>query len=335
MFKFGIMDNPNHNNITNNVTNSQQVLIARNISAQSTILLKNLEKILPINPAKINKIAIIGKKALEDPIIAGTGSGAVASSYITTPFWGIRDRFGLPRPNSSHPYQDCVNNKCVYYHGGIDRIKAKEIAKSCDIAIVCIGTTSGEGHDRSNLEFGDLQESLVDEIAGVNPNTIVVFQTPGPVLTQWASKVKGIVTNLLPGLQNGAALADVLFGDLNPSARLPFTMPNKENEMEMTDKQYPGIKLENDYSERLNVGYRWYNAHNVKPAFEFGFGLSYTIFEYSDLTIVGRYISFNILNAGLANGCEIAQLYIDFPSSAGEPPRQLKGFEKICLQTGS
>lgn len=103
-------------------------------------------------------------------------------------------------------------------------------------------------------------------------------------------------------------------------------MPNKENEMEMTTKQYPGILLENSYSEKLNVGYRWYNAHNVKPAFEFGFGLSYTVFEYDNLAISGRTVSFSILNAGFYNGCEIAQLYVDFPATAGEPPRQLKGF---------
>lgn len=116
-------------------------------------------------------------------------------------------------------------------------------------------------------------------------------------------------------------MADVLFGDVNPSARLPFTMPNKENEMEMTESQYPGIKLENDYSEKLNVGYRWYNTHSVKPAFEFGFGLSYTTFEYGNLDVSARTISFSILNAGFKDGCEIPQLYIDFPSTAGEPTR--------------
>lgn len=183
MFRLGIFDNPNPNKITNNVTNNEQVAIARNLSAQSTILLKNADKILPLSASKLSKIAVIGKAGDQDPIIAGTGSGRVEASYITTPFWGIRDRFGLPRPNATFPYKDCIGNKCVYYHNGENEEKAAELAKTCDIAIVVIGIASGEGHDRSNLEFGSRQESLVERIGKANANTIVLFQAPGPVLT--------------------------------------------------------------------------------------------------------------------------------------------------------
>lgn len=121
---------------------------------------------------------------------------------------------------------------------------------------------------------------------------------------------------------------------MNPSARLPFTLPNIENEMMFTKLQYPGVNKQNNYSEYLNVGYRWYNAHNVKPAYEFGFGLSYTVFEYEFQRTQGRTIYFSILNAGFYQGCEVAQLYIDFPEFVDEPPKQLKGFQKVCLKTG-
>lgn len=131
---------------------------------------------------------------------------------------------------------------------------------------------------------------------------------------------------LTQGQATGAALASVLFGDVNPSARLPFTIPNTENEMGFTPMQYPGINLENVYSERFSIGYRWYDVHNVKPAFEFGFGLSYTKFDYKNLVISDKSISLTLTNTGKRSGCESVQLYLGFPYGASEPPKQLKGF---------
>lgn len=138
----------------------------------------------------------------------------------------------------------------------------------------------------------------------------------------------------MPGQEYGNAIADVLFGTVNPSARLPITFPNKENEVGMSQDQYPGTKGISVYSEGMEVGYRWYNAHNVKPAFAFGHGLSYTQFEYSDLQINQRSVSVKIHNTGDVDGAEVPQLYLGFPTSAHEPPKQLKGFQKVHLKAG-
>jgi beta-glucosidase len=137
-------------------------------------------------------------------------------------------------------------------------------------------------------------------------------------------------------------LADVLFGLQSPSGRLPLTLPNIENEVRFTPEQYPGVdrdgSLETDYSEALEVGYRWYDANGVVPRFPFGFGLSYSTFEYADLRVASRgsgwEVSFTLSNTGGVSATETPQLYVGFPASAGEPPKILKGFQKVSLNPG-
>jgi len=129
-------------------------------------------------------------------------------------------------------------------------------------------------------------------------------------------------------------LADVIFGVVNPSGRLPVTYPNKDNEIGFTTDQYPGVNNEANYSEKLNVGYKWYGANNVVPRFAFGHGLSYTSFTYSTLTVSGRTVGATIANSGNVAGSEVAQLYIGYPSSSGEPPLQFRAFSKVGLAVG-
>jgi len=129
-------------------------------------------------------------------------------------------------------------------------------------------------------------------------------------------------------------ITDIFFGEVNLSARLPVIFLNEENDMNMTQSMYPGLNNILMYSEALHVGYRWYNAHNVVPAFAFGHGLSYTEFEYSNLKIQRRSVSFSVNNIGKADGAEVSQLYLGFPAFAEEPPKQLKGFKKIVLKAG-
>lgn len=138
-------------------------------------MLKNQDKILPLAPGKYAKIAVIGKAADKAPVYSGDGSGRVTAAYVITTFWGIRDRLGFPRPDSSHPYTDCFNNMCLYYDDGSDQARASKLAKTVDLCIVNIATSSGEGSDRSNLMFGDNQEELVKAIGTANQNLIVVF----------------------------------------------------------------------------------------------------------------------------------------------------------------
>ena len=148
--------------------------------------------------------------------------------------------------------------------------------------------------------------------------------TQGAVLTPWAGNVSAVLTMFMPGLEMGNALSDVLYGDLNPSGRLPLTFPNVENEVNFTQSQWPGLPvatgLESNYTEKLEIGYRWYDAHNVTPKYPFGHGLSYTSFDYSGLRVEGLSVSFTVKNVGAVAGAEIPQLYIGFPSAASRNP---------------
>lgn len=165
--------------------------------------------------------------------------------------------------------------------------------------------------------------------------------TPGPVLTEWRDAVTAVLAAWMPGQEFGNAIVDVLLGDLNPSAKLTHSMPNSENDRRIQKAQWPGIRdgfnITSTYTERLEVGYRWYHANNVVPAFPFGHGLSYTSFKYTDLEVdsANLKVSFGLENVGGHDGAEVGQLYLSFPASAGEPPRQLKGFHKQFLAAGA
>jgi len=210
------------------------------------------------------------------------------------------------------------------------------LAQQVDVAVCVMATTSGEGSDRANLQLPADQTALCSAVGKANPKTIGVTINPGAVLTPpWDADMAATIAMFMPGQEEGNALADVLFGKVNPSARLPVTFPNKDNEIGFTQQQYPGVNLHATYSEKLEVGYRWYTAHNVVPAYPFGHGLSYTTFDYSGLTINGRTITVTIKNTGTRAGAEVAQLYIGFPSSAGEPPIQLRNYEKVTLNSGA
>jgi beta-glucosidase len=223
----------------------------------------------------------------------------------------------------------------VTTYTGSDPTEAAAAAAKADVAIVFVSTTSSEGSDRSSLSFADSQNAIVDAVAKAQKSSVVVMANPGAVLTPWSDDVAAALTMFMPGLEMGNALSDILYGDVNPSGRLPLTFPNKENEVNFTKSQWPGLPvstgLESTYTEKLEVGYRWYDAHKVTPKFAFGHGLSYTRFEYSSLSVSGLSVSFYIKNGGAVVGAEVPQLYIGYPSSAGEPPQVLRGFEKIML----
>ena len=205
-----------------------------------------------------------------------------------------------------------------------------------------VATTSSEGTDRRSLNLQDNGNALVSAVAAANPNTIVVAATPGALLTPWAKEIKALLVNFMPGQEGGNAIADLLFGDVNPSGKLPLTFPNVDNEVNFTKEMYPGTfpdhgnpsQQEASYSEKLLVGYRWYDAHKVAPAFPFGHGLSFTTFHYSELQSSTSAVSLTLTNNGSAGGAEVVQLYLSFPAAAGEPPQQLKGFQKVYLQPG-
>eukprot|EP01065_Artemidia_motanka_P050031 TRINITY_DN8468_c0_g1_i1.p1 TRINITY_DN8468_c0_g1~~TRINITY_DN8468_c0_g1_i1.p1 ORF type:complete len:787 (+),score=185.23 TRINITY_DN8468_c0_g1_i1:59-2362(+) len=409
-FAVGVFDRPNNNTIDSNVSTPQHKALARNLSAQSTVLLQNKDGLLPIRKDAKN-ILVVGKQAVA-PLVHGGGSGHVDAGVVSTPLDAIRAAAGLPPfpaaksncsdaafetgiaygtanwppPEASaattgdccqlcadlpachafylvkgecymldssknrtrmrgatggtvvstpvQPAQECGADRCVRFAATSQEAKAK--AAAADVVLVFVGTASAEGSDRVDLTLGAEQEELVEAVAAVaGAKTAVVAATPGALLTPWRARVSAVLTPLMPGEQYGNAIADVLFGRVNPGGKLPVTFPGKENEIGMTDQQWPGVNGYSEYSEKLEVGYRWYAAHpDTIPAFPFGHGLSYTTFVYAALRVAGRSVTCVVKNAGSVHGAEVAQLYLRFPEHAGEPPMQLKGFEKVSLAPG-
>ncbi|MGD9158047.1 MAG: glycoside hydrolase family 3 C-terminal domain-containing protein [Desulfobacteraceae bacterium] len=220
-----------------------------------------------------------------------------------------------------------------------DRLqKAIDAAKKSHAAIVFVGEQLGEGSDKIFFSLPGDQNRLIEEIARVNSRTIVVFHTSTPVAMPWIDKVEAVIQAWYPGQEAGTSIADILFGDVNPSGKLPVTFPMDAKQGPSHWMIYPGDGLNMIYDEGILVGYRWYDAMNQEPLFPFGHGLSYTEFQYSDLEISGtgndRIVRLNVKNTGDRAGAEVVQLYVGVPEEAQEPPKQLKGFEKIMLDPG-
>jgi len=346
MFEVGVMDEPlsawNSSLFKANVSTPEHMQLARRLSADSTVLLKNQDGVLPLPRGA--KLALIGFASENGRALSfGHGSGEVAPSYYVSPLAGIQEAAG--------------DGAQVAYNNGADIAAAVQLASESDYAIVFVGGSASEGGDRGSLSLdgacetrgidgkriscdGNDQEQnrLVASVARANRKTIVVASVPGAFLLPWAHDVQAVLVNFMPGQQAGNAIADVLFGKVNPSAKLPITLPNREDEVGFEEGQYPGVRRDDKlahavYSEQLLVGYRYYDAHNISfdTGFPFGHGLTYTKWQYSGLEVAGRTVKFTVSNAGSVPGREIAQLYLTFPASAGEPPLQLKGFQKTAL----
>ena len=286
-----------------------------------------------------------------------------------------------PGPGPS-PLPSCVGNHCVFYADGTDIDAAAKLAATVDIAIVFAQTSSSEGGDRGSLSLDDNADALIAAVAFAagKERTIVDMVQPGAVLTPWRNNVSAILAHFMPGQEFGNALVDVLFGDVSPSARLPLTFPARENQVNFTTAQWPGVNKEStvciywicsrtspplplspfphtphthtspppplsvsvvpcrcflQYSEKLLVGYRYYDAKHEVPAFPFGHGLSYSSFSYADLKASKSTVSFTLKNTGAVHASEVPQLYLTFPASSGEPPQQLKGFQQVPLAPGA
>jgi len=328
MYTVGIFDNPPTGNLSVNTQSEEHTLLARQLAAEATVLLKNEDDILPLDD-KITHIAVIGDDGNDAPIYAGFGSGYVVPPYVVTPLQGIRQRAARGGATVTYANTSQLN-------------LAVQMAKKAQVAIVFVGTVSSEGSDRESLSLGDEQNSLVAAVVKAQPNTIVVVHTPGAALMPWIEDVKGALCAFMPGQEDGHAIASVLYGDVNPSGRLPLTFPVDETQVPAdTPEQYPGIDNESEYSEKLLVGYKWYDTIGVEPLFPFGYGLSYTSFSYSNLLIQDSSvletvrISVDVGNVGKSLGSEVVQLYIGFPSKTGEPLKLLRGFHKVSLVPGT
>ncbi len=218
--------------------------------------------------------------------------------------------------------------------------KAVAAAKQSDVAIVFAAEQLGEGQDKITLALPGDQDKLIAAIAQANPRTVVVLHNSNPVSMPWLDKVAAVIEAFYPGQEAGSSIARLLFGDANPSGKLAMTFPANEYQgAGASYLDYPGDGMTANYSEGVLVGYRYYDAKNQVPLFPFGYGLSYTTFRYGDLQLerVGDEqvtVKARVTNAGSRDGAEVVQLYLGSPAAAEEPPKQLKGFEKILLKSG-
>ncbi|MCU1489249.1 MAG: Beta-glucosidase [Acidimicrobiaceae bacterium] len=209
-------------------------------------------------------------------------------------------------------------------------------ARAARVAVVFVSDWNSEGADRPNLELPGDANALVQAVAAANPRTVVVLNTGGAVTMPWIDSVRGVLEAWYPGQEDGAATAAVLFGDVDPSGRLPLTFPAASGPAPISASgEFPGVDSKVMYREGLDIGYRWYQAHQVAPLFPFGFGLSYTSFRLSGASLHtsgGRVaVSVRVTNTGQVAGTEVVQVYLGFPPGSGEPPQQLRAFGRVTL----
>jgi beta-glucosidase len=347
MFLVGLFDFPTQKSV---VDVEGGFATARRIAEQSIVLLKNKDGVLPIDRSTVHSIAIIGPHA-DTGMISGGGSAQVDPPGQPAAPWQSQVWFPtspLKAVGAADPAAQ------VTFDSGADPAAAAALARKADVAIVFVYRWMSEGTDLPNLSLPDNQDALIEQVADANPRTIVVLESGTAVVMPWIDKVAGVMEAWYAGSKGADAVANVLYGNVNPSAKLPMTFPLSVADLPHPDlmKPPPGhnagagavLKPEDvkptfsvHYSEGLKVGYKWYDAENKPVLFPFGYGLSYTTYQYSDLKVTeGKEptVRFTVKNAGARAGSEVAEVYVALPASADEPPKRLVGWSKVLLNAG-
>jgi beta-glucosidase len=357
MFAAGVIDYPRQRGVVDPVAG---MAVARKIEEGGIVLLKNKAAALPLVPARLHTIAVIGSHS-DVGMISGGGSAQVdppGGNAISPPGKGAthwQEEIWFPT-SPLKAIQERAPKAVVKYESGDDQAAAAALAKSADVAIVFAYQWESEGMDLPSLSLVHNQNDLIAKVAAANPHTIVVLETGSPVTMPWVDAPAAIVEAWYAGSDGANAVANVLFGSVNPSGKLPNTFPKSEADLpHPTITQPPPISRHFDgavtpetwakglppfqvvYDEGLKVGYKWYDAENKPVLFPFGYGLSYTTYRYSGLTVTPGdkvKVSFKLTNAGTRAGAEIAEVYAALPASAQEPPKRLVGWSKVMLNAG-
>ena len=337
--------------------------VAEKVADEGTVLLKNTNGQLPLSASTIKSIAVIGSHA-DVGVLSGGGSAQVdapGGNAVPPPPAGANQRFfGGAIWDPSSPL-GAIRNKApnaqVQYNDGTDPASAAGLAKNSDVAVVFVNQHTSEGRDVSSLSLPDNQDALVSAVAAANPHTIVVLETGGAVTMPWVDTVSAVLAAWYPGIRGAQAIADILFGDVNPSGKLPLTFPRSEADLPHPKlatqpppgprdlkAPFPGLsfrintrQFEIDDDEGVKVGYKWYDADNKPVLFPFGFGLSYTTYAYSDLKVSPGStpgVSFDVKNTGSRAGAEVAEVYVGLPAGASEPPTRLVAWQRVELAPG-
>ena len=347
-------------------TSPEHFAAARKIAAEGIVLLKN-DGVLPLSVIpdpdreSLPKILVVGENAYKMMVVGG-GSSNLKTKYEVIPLDALREAFDGKAEvvwergyvgDVTTDYNRVVTGQDLSESRSAARLKADAVAaaKDADCIIFIGGLNKSAGQDNEGTDRADIvlpygQDDLIEALAALDKPMVVVNISGSPCAMPWASKVNAIVQGWYGGSESGHALADVLTGAVNPSGKLPFTMPKSLSDGPLkTERQYPGIREEGKqwwqeyYDEGVFIGYRWYDTQNIPVEFAFGHGLSYTTFEISGASMkrCGREwkVSATLKNTGKVAGAEVVQLYIsDTESTVARPAKELKGFEKIYLNPG-
>jgi beta-glucosidase len=357
MFAAGVIDYPRQRSVIDPFAGME---VARKIEEGGIVLLKNEKAALPLSPAKIRTIAIIGSHA-DVGMISGGGSAqvdpiggnAIMPAGKGATHW--QEEIWFPT-SPLKAIQARAPKATVKYDAGTDLTTAAALAKSSDVAIVFAYEWESEGMDLKTLSLPHNQDDLIAKVAAANPHTIVVLETANPVTMPWVNAPAAILEAWFGGSDGANALGNVLFGSVNPSGKLPNTFPKSEADLPHATLTMPPPESEHfsgpaspeqwaaglppfqvTYDEGVKVGYKWYDAEKKAVLFPFGFGLSYTTYRYSGLQVTPGEkvkVTFTLTNAGAREGSEIAEIYAALPAAAQEPPKRLVGFSKVKLNAG-
>jgi len=368
IFATGLFDHP----VVKEVPDVEKgFALAQSIAEKSIVLLKNDHAVLPLNGATLGSVVLIGGHA-DKGVITGGGSAQVdppgGNPVPPPPAKSMMDFFMRPLWLPDSPLR-ALEAKLpagkVSYVSGDDLAAATAAAKKADVAIVFGYQWESEGSDLKTLALADEQNKLIEAVAAANPKTVVVLETGSPATMPWIDKVAGVVEAWYPGIRGAEALANLLTGKVNFSGKLAITFPKSDADLPhptlvlpppASEPNYGAAAAGGDinsimtamakglpafqttYDEKLKVGYKWYDAEKKPVLFPFGFGLSYTSFAYSGLTVKNSNeltVSFTVKNTGKRAGTEIAEVYTSLPDSAGEPPKRLIGWARVELAAGA
>ncbi len=330
---------------------------ARDIAAAGTVLLKNEGGVLPLDVPQGGKILVVGENAVKKMVVGG-GSSNLKTRYEINPLEALQEAFaGKAEVVWERGYVGDIGRSYNRVDTGQDLSESRDAqtliadavaaAEGADYIIFIGGLNKSnnqdsEGTDRIQLDMPYGQQAVIEALAQCTDKLVVVNISGSPVAMPWEACAQAIVQGWYGGTESGHALVDVLTGAVNPSGKLPFTIPLRlEDGPLKTERQYPGVQEDGKpyyqeyYDEGVFVGYRWYDTKEIPVQFAFGHGLSYTTFSLSDLKVSGRKVSVRVQNTGSREGAEVVQLYIAPASCEVErPAKELKGFEKVTLKPG-
>jgi beta-glucosidase len=348
--------------------------VAEEVEEQGSVLLKNANQQLPLDAHQIRSIAVIGSHA-DIGVISGGGSAQVTPTGGPVlvegplPFHGGNPLppyllIPIPQLGVVVPFATaCLGSQiwdpssplaaieakapqaAIQFDSGSNTASAAALAAQSDVAIVFVNQWEAENCELDNLNLPNQQDDLVSAVGAANPHTVVVLETGGPQVMPWLGQVSAVLEAWYPGQRGGEAIANLLFGDVNPSGKLPLTFPKSIHDL--PHPQIPFFSNPNPspfdvgYPEGLLVGYKWYDAQKIEPLFPFGYGLSYSTFFFSNLNVdrdsghAGErtvHVSFSVTNTSNRAGAEVAQVYLGLPAETGEPPRRLVAWKKVRLE---